>query len=431
MKNPLIFRRDDRLSVAECLYWKDLLYRSVKVGTEIAVAPPKTISRPDFEAAVRATLEPSGSFERLGRYGVFDVITEHAGIEIRVIGRQPYFSALHRQYSDILRVLLEIGARPRATCGLHFHLLTPGLGEPVPEIVLANVWNLTRRYAPELRFITSGGASREALTRHRMYCSHLEMVQHSPGALRLAQIQRLLKNSHSVPEHQNFLNLENLGFDAAGNILPFDVEFRFPDADLCPLAVTAKTFLFLALLLKAVDLSQYGVVHVGKIDEWRRKIALLELLNNNDGGLATSDTRAVTDEVIEELRNGAQELLDLLAPTFDRFEEDEPLEVLLTLAETPISLLRSAGYDWPAIETYLRSRSAHDAATGLDDLDRRLMKHVDLGEWDHSSDPAAWQWRAARELVVTPQELERRLARLNELRGVRWDARQGTMVFTR
>jgi len=264
-----------------------------------------------------------------------------------------------------------------------------------------------------------------------MYCSHLEMVKHSPGALRMAQIQQLLKNSHAVPEHQNFINLENLGFDAAGNILPFDVEFRFPDADLCSLSVTAKTFLFLTLLLKAVDLSQYGVIHVGKMDEWRHKIGLLEMLNNNDGDLATSDTRAVTDEVIEELRNGARELLDLLAPTFDRFEEDEPLEVLLTLAETPISLLRSAGYDWPDIETYLRSRIAHDAATGLDDIDRRLMKHVDLGEWDHYSDPSAWQWRAARELVVTPQELERRLARLDELRGVRWDARQGTMVFTR
>ena len=431
MKEPLIFRRDDVLSCEQALYWKDLLYRIVKVGTEIEVAPPKTIARPDFEAAVRATLEPSESFERLGRYGVFDVITEHAGIEIRVIGRQPYFSALRKQYSDILRILWASGARPRATCGLHFHLLTPGLGEPVPEIILANVWNLTRRYAPELRFITSGGTSRAALCRHSLYCSHLEMVQHSPGALRVAQIQQLLKNSRIVPEHQNFINLENLGFDAAGNILPFDVEFRFPDADLCPLAVTAKTFLFLTLLLKAVDLSQYGVIHVGRIQPWQRKKYLLDILNNNEGSLATSDTRAVTDEVIEELRNGARELLDLLAPTFDRFEEDEPLEVLLTLAETPISLLRSAGYDWPDIELYLQNRLNPDAATGLDEIDRRLMQHVDLGEWDHYADLAAWQWRAARELVVTPQELERRLARLNELRGLRWDARQGTMVFTR
>lgn len=431
MKNPLIFRRDDTLSAADCLYWKDLLYRTVKVGTEIEVAAPKAKPRPEFEVAVRERLEPSGSFERLGRYGVCDVVTEHAGIELRVIGRQPYFSALHKQYSAIVNILLEQGARPRSTCGLHFHLLTPGLGEPVPEIILANVWNLTRRYAPELRFITSAGHSREGLTRHRMYCSHLEMVKHSPGMLRMAQVQKLLKDSHAVPEHQNFLNLENVGFDEQGNVQLFDVEFRFPDAELCALSITAKTFLFLTLLLKAVDLSQYGVIHVGNMDEWRRKQELLVMLNNNDGELATSDTRTVTDEIIEELRGGTHELLDLLAPIFDRFEESEPLDVLLTLAETPISLLRSAGYDWPDIEIYLQGRLAPDEHTGLDEVDRRLMKHIDLGEWTHLADSAAWQWRAARELMVTPQELERRLARLHDLRGLRWDARQGTMIFTR
>ncbi len=430
MKDPILFRRDDTLSAADCRYWKDLLYRTVKVGTEVEVAPPKAVPRPTFETDVRAALEPSGSFDRLGRYGVFDVITEHAGIEVRVIGRQPYFSVLHKQYTSIFRILSEKGGRPRATCGLHYHLLTPGLAEPVPAIILANLWNLVRRYAPELRFITSGGSSRQALTRHRMYCSHLEMIQHSPGTISMAEIKQKLKDSRIVPEHQNFLNLENLGFDRSGNVMPFDVEFRFPDADLCPLSVTAKAFLFLALLLKSVDLSQYGVIHVGKIADWRRKIAFLELMNNNDGDLATSETSGVTDNVLEELRAGTRELLDLLAPTFDRFEEAEPLAVLLTLADSPVSLLRSAGYAWPDIETYLQSRLTPDEETGLDEIDRRLMKHIDLGEWGAYTDPASWQWQAARELFLTPQELERRLARLHDMRGLRWDARQGTMFFT-
>jgi hypothetical protein len=429
MKDPILFRRDDALSATDGRYWKDLLYRAVKVGIEVEVAPPKASPRPEFEADVRAALEPSGSFERLGHFGVFDVITEHAGIEVRVIGRQPYFSALHKQYTQIFRILNDKGGRPRATCGLHYHLLTPGLAEPVPEIILANLWNLVRRYAPELRFITSGGSSRDALTRHRMYCSHLEMAQHSPGNLRMIEIKHALKVSRIVPEHQNFFNLENIDFDQDGNITPFDLEFRFPDADLCPLSVTAKAFLFLALLLKAVDLSQYGVIHVGKIVDWRRKMTLLEMLNNNEGEVATSDTRAVTDEVIAELRLGTRELLDLLASMFDRFEEAEPLDVLLALSENPIGLLRSSGYDWPGIETYLQQRLAPDADTGLDELDRRLMKHIDLSEWIACADKAAWQWQAAHELVVTPQELERRLQRLDQLRGLRWDVRQGALVF--
>lgn len=407
-----------------------MLYRTTKIGTEVEVAPPKGVARADFESEIRTALEPSGNFEQLGHCGVFDVRPEHAGIEIRVIGRQPYFSPLHKQYLEITNLLLGKGARPRSTCGLHFHLLTPTLAEPVPEIILANLWNLVRRYSPELRFLTSAGASRDALCRHRMYCSHLEMIQHSPGTMKMAEIQAALKSSRIVPMHQNFFNLEHVEFDSAGNALPFHIEFRFPDAELSAISITAKTFLFLALLLKAVDLSQYGVIHVGKIVEWRRKTALLEMLNNNDGDLATSDTRAVTDAVLEELRGGSRELLDLLAPTFERFEESQPLDVLLTLAEMPISLLRSAGYDWLDLENYFRMRIKLGEDMQFDEMDKRLMQRIDLGEWSGLRDVTEWQWRAAYELVLTPQDLERRLTHLSAWRGLRWDERQGTMIFT-
>ncbi len=429
MKDPILFNRKDTLPPAGAGYWKDLLYRVSKVGAEIEVAPQKGVKRPIFEEAIRQDLAPSGSLERLGANGVLDVKTEHSGIEVRVIGRQPHFLALQRQYQTIMAVLKKHGARPRATCGLHFHLLTPGLAEPVPEIILANLWNLTRRYAPELKFMTGSGNKREALCRRRNHNSHLEMVRHTPGAMTMAQIQQKLKESRPVPEHQNFLNLEHLGFTKEGAILPFHLEFRFPDADLSPTSVTAKTFLFLAMLLKAVDLSQYGVIHVGKISPWRRKIELLNMLSNNNGNLATSDTRAVTDDIIEELRQGAYELLDLLAPLFDRFIDNPALDVLLTLAETPISLLRCAGYNWDEIESRLAQRAALDEV-GLDDTGRRLMQRIELGEWANQPSSDAWQWHAARELYLTPQDLERRLERLQSLRGLRWDERQGTMVFT-
>ena len=245
----------------------------------------------------------------------------------------------------------------------------------------------------------------------------------------MAEIHRLLKKSRRVPEHQNFLNLEHIGFTPTGQIHPFHLEFRFPDVDLSPTSVTAKTFLFLAMLLKAVDLSQYGVIHVGKIGPWRRKVALLNMINNNDGKLATSDTSTITDEIIEELRQGAYELLDLLIPTFERFSDNPALDVLLALAEHPISLLRCEGYGWDEIEAILASRAIINEIE-LDKINQRLMRSIELGEWTTLPSSEAWQWRAARELFLTPQELERRLEQLNALRGLRWDTRQGTMRFT-
>lgn len=434
MKDPIVLRRKDILLPDEACYWKDLFYRVVKIGSEVEAAPPKGVERPVFEARVRAALSPSGSLEQMGANGVLDVGTEHCGIEVRVIGRQPHFHSLQKQYKSILNVLLENGARTRPTCGLHFHLLTPGLAEATPEIILANLWNLTRRYAPELRFITSAGETREALCRRRNHTSHLEMVRHSPATLSMAEIQRLLRESRIVPEHQNFLNLEHLGFSEAG-ALPFHLEFRFPDADLSPTSVSAKTFLFLAMTLKAVDLSQYGVIHVGKIVPWRRKTYLLDLLNNNDGDLCASDTSQVSDAMIDELRQGCYELLDLLAPAFEWFHDgaylstNPALDVLLALAERPISLLRCAGYDWIEIENLLSSRARVDDL-GLDETDRRLMQRIELGEWVDIASTAAWQWQAARELCLTPQDLERRLEKLHTLRGLHWDTRRGGMAFS-
>ncbi len=429
MKDPILIRRKDTLTPTRAGYWKDLLYRVTTIGTELEVAPPKGCPRPEFEEAVHNQLTPSGSFEQLGKNGVLDVQTEHCGIEIRVIGRHPHFLALQQQYTNIINVLVANGARPRATCGLHFHLLTPGLAEPVPEIILANLWNLVRRYAPELKFITSSGDKREALCRRRNHNSHLEMVKLSPLNQTMAQIQETLNNSRPVPKHQNFFNLEHIGFASPDAILPFHLEFRFPDADISPTSISAKTFLFLAMLLKAVDLSQYGVIHVGKINPWRRKIKLLDMLSNNDGTLATSDTSAITDDIIEELRQGTYELLDLLGSTFERFADNPALDVLLALAEHPVSLLRCAGYTWDEIEHLLAQRATQDEI-GLDQTDHRLMQRIELGEWAQHPSPDAWQWYAARELYLTPQELEHRLKRLQNLRGLRWDTRQGTMVFT-
>ncbi|MBN1260241.1 MAG: hypothetical protein JXB35_06130 [Anaerolineae bacterium] len=436
MKEPILFRRQDTLSHEQAMYWKDLLYRTVKIGSELEFAVPKGIRKDDFFPQLVEILKPSKDLLQLGKYGVFNVVSEHCGIEIQVIGRQPYYPVLLEQYRSILQPLLEQGVRARPTCGLHFHVLTPGLAEPVPEIILANLWNLTRRYAPNLRFLTSAGDRYEALCRRRNYASHLELVRHTPGALPMRKIYETLRDSKQVPEHNNFLNLEHIRFTENDAVYPFHVEFRFPDADLSPTSVVAKNYLFLAMVLKAVEMSQYGIIHVGRIREWRRKIEILHWLSNNAGTLATSDTRNITPEVIEELRVGCRELLELLKPIFGRFvrasfegAEDHPaFEVLSLLAETPISLLRCNGRSWLEIEALMAQRATIKPGE-WDQNDRRLIRAIELAELTGRTEPEGWKWEIARALYLTPQELERRLERLDRWRGLKWDQKLGSMVF--
>lgn len=427
MKEPIFFQRDDTLTHDQALYWKDLLYRAVKIGTELEFALPKGKRKKEVLPPLTTALAPSQDLTKLGQYGVLDIISEHCGLEIQIIGRQPYYTALLKQYQSIFAHLPE-GIRARPTCGLHFHALTPGVGEDLPVIVLANLWNLVRRYAPELAFMTSGGASHAALRRRRNYNSHREMVKLSPVPHTMPKIQERLRESNLVPEHNNFFNLEHITFSPAGNVSNFHVEFRFPDADLSPTSIVAKTFLMLALVLKSVEMSRYGVIHVGRIRPWRRKIQLLDWLSNNDGPLATSDTRNVTPDVIEELRAGSRELLEMLKPLFDRWEGNASFEVLAHLAESPISLLRASGRTWPEIETLLAERAASDAL-GLDRTDHRLMQAIEVAQVTGAPSVEAWQWSVARELLLTPRELEERMARLDQVRGLRWDQQLGTMTF--
>ncbi len=435
MSSLLFLRRSDRLNADEALYWQDILYRTVKIGVEIEFALPKGLRKTSFMPGLVDALAPTRDLKVFGRHGVLDVVSEHCGVEIQVIGRQPFFPALRTQFSRILSLLPE-GIRARATCGQHYHVLTPGLSEPVPGIILANLWNLTRRYAPELRYLTSCGETRESMCRRRTHCSHLEMVRLSPGILSLPDIVRRLRSSQRVPEHQNFLNLEHVVFTEAENIQDLHYENRFPDADLCPTTIAAKSLLFLAMLLKSVELAQYGVLHVGRIVEWRRKIELLDMLSNNEGKLATSDTSDVSGAVIKELQVGSREFLDVLSGVFrkiGRISEElchphPAFAVLCRMAETPVSCLRSVGLGWRDCEKVFtpgcESRFRH-----IDDIDRRLFRMIDLGELMDEPDLASWQSRAAEQLLLTEDETKERLGRLGTWRELSWDDEHGTLMF--
>ncbi len=423
---PVFFRRPDALSEEQALYYKDLLLRTAKVGTEIEFALPKGVVAEDFVPRVEATLKPSRSLADLGDHGVLDVCKEHCGVEIRIIGRYPYWDALINQYRKIIGDLLPMGIRARATCGLHFHLLTIWSQQTIPEIILANVWNLVRRYAPYLKFITSGGATREGLCRRRQHNSHLEFVNQSPLNKSMREIQQSLKESDLVPFHQNFLNLENVLFDDDGSVAMFHLEFRFPDVDMCPTSIVAKTFLFQAIMLRAVECSKYGLIHAGKIDEQRRQKELLSNLSNNDGNLATSGTSMLTDSDLDELRAGCHGMLDFLRPVMMRFENPAEL-ILRALADEPNSLRQARGCGWADIERDL-GRAADEFSARLNSIDHKLVRLIDLGEISGRRNREDWINHAADALWLMRDDVERRLGRLAR-RQPTWDAGLGTFLF--
>ncbi|MDU9049011.1 MAG: hypothetical protein Q3M30_09170 [Candidatus Electrothrix sp. Rat3] len=424
---PDFLSRPDSLTLPDARYFQDLLYRAVKIGTELEFALPKGVLRQEFQPRIEEALQPSGDMNQLGELGVYDVISEHCGIEILVIGRHPHWDALLNQYNRIILPLLAEKIRMRPTCGLHFHILGTGLAEEVPEIILANLWNMARLFAPGLKFITSAGKNRQALCRRRQHNAHQEFMGLSPEQQSMAEIQDVLKKSMDVPEHQNFFNIEHVRFSASGNILNFHLEFRFPDGDLCPVSITAKTFLFMTMILKAVEVSKFGLLKVDNSSLLETNNRLMDMISNNNGKLATSDTTAVDDTTLEKYRNNANGLLFFLKSIFLLL--DNPAEpVLQQLAFEPISLRRSHGKSWEEIEDDLLSHIHPQPA--LDSSDYELIKIIELGLLPSIGNKNCWLEAAAQFLHLPKKEISKRLQGYKNRSPV-WQEELGSIVFLR
>ena len=423
--SPVFFRRDDCLTLAQARYYQDLLYRTVKVGTELEFAMPKGARREEFQPGIEKLLKPSKDMNRLGDLGVFDVVKEHCGIELQIIGRHPHWEALVSQYDQILSGLLDKKIRMKYTCGLHFHMIGIGLSESIPDIVLANLWNIQRKYAPGLKFLTSAGFRPDGLCRRRQHNAHYEFMRLSPANMKMVEIQKVLKDSLEVPEHQNFFNLEHAGFDENQDVFPFHIELRYPDGDLSAVSISAKTFLMLAMLLKAVEISKFGLLHVGKIHEWKRKKELMDLISNNDGTLAASDTSAVAGDVMEEFRTNARELLMFLKSIF--IVLDTPAELVLqALSERPISLRRIEKDDWREIDGQLRRLLNPGDISAAEDM--KLIKIIELGLIDRQEDYSQWVKLAAIKAGIPAKCFDMKLAALKYREPV-WHRELGRMVF--
>jgi hypothetical protein len=423
---PSFVPRPDSLTLPAARYFQDLLYRAVKIGTELEFALPKGVLREDFQPRIEKALQPSGDMNQLGELGVYDVIREHCGIEILVIGRHPHWDALLNQYNRIILPLLAEKIRMRPTCGLHFHILGTGLAEEVPEIILANLWNMARLFAPGLKFITSAGKNRQVLCRRRQHNAHQEFMRLSPEKQSMKEIQDVLKKSMDVPEHQNFFNIEHIRFGKSGSIASFHLEFRFPDGDLCPVSITAKTFLFMTMMLKAVEISKFGLLKVDN-SSLETNNRLMDMISNNDGKLATSDTSAIDETALGKYRNNAEGLLFFLKSIFLLL--DNPAEpVLQQLALEPISLRRDQGQSWEEIEDELLSHIHPQPA--LDSSDYEIIKIIELGLLPGIGNKDCWLEAAAQFLQLPINEISKRLQGYKNRSPV-WQEELGSIVFLR
>lgn len=339
--------------------------------------------------SLRDGLKPSGNYGSVGPTGVVNVTVDGSlsgdkGTEIITVGRRPDYYEFYNMSKKILDTCSAKGAYINERCSSHMHLLTSyydneegkGINElekPMPEIIVANFHQLCRRYQNAITWMTMALDKPNNMTRWEKFrisileISPITKCMHDVAALISSKSQKMANK-----EKYGWVNYNNMDF-IGNNINKFHVEMRVADSTMCPSYYAAIACLFYSLMIKAAEISRYGVLKIGD-EEWLKQATRLKeaILNGTGGydGSRVADTTHVLDysesyisQSIEML-NQLKGILIKIGPAYD---------VLMKLARQPVALRRIDGDKWGAIEDSL-SVNMKDS----DQIEFRLNEIIDL-----------------------------------------------------
>jgi len=363
---------------------------------------------------VREELCPTSSYGRYGKSGCHKVIQDGSllgdkGMEIVTIGRRVDFWEFYKMTKKIIDLAAANNAYVNELCSIHMHVLTSYYGQireerenddsipsdinelehPMPAIIAANFHQLCRKYQNAITWMSMGLDDPKHLTRWEKYrMSILSISPAASGFKEVVQKTAALGSKHKYA----WANYMFTRIDGDGDIDRFHVEMRVLDCLMSPTAVSAFACLFHALVLRAVELSRYGLLYTGKVQWAEKALALKDLIMNKsegwpektEGDGRKSDTGKLLDcmEILvaesNDLLNQVKHILSQTGPAY---------EVLSKLASTPIALLRCSNKSWEEIEAGLAvtKPALHD-----EEIAEAIDKYICLRLLNNCSSMSSW-----------------------------------------
>lgn len=325
--------------------------------------------------ACTTQFKPSGSYGVVSPSGVHNITTDGSllgkkGMEIITTGRRVDYWEFYEMSKSIIDTAVAKGGYINERCSIHMHGLagyygkvagmTPGSGsineleKSVPEIILANLHQLFRRYQNAITWMTSGLDNPAHLTRWEKF--RVSMLDVSAITQTMPKVlEEVVRNSGG--NKYGWANYKFCGFDSTGDVNRLHVEIRTMDAILAPSAIAAVACMYYALFIKAVELSRYGIMQFGSAERRKQANTVKNALLNNcvdwqegnkNGRFSdTSELHKYTSILVAEsfeLITQLKHILSSVGPAYD---------VLEKLAEAPCSIRRCEGKDWQTIEKEL------------------------------------------------------------------------------
>ena len=252
-------------------------------------------------------LKPNNTYGLVNESGVHSITTDGSllgkkGAEIITIGRRVDYWEFYKMSRNIINRAVSRGAYVNERCSIHMHLLASYYSKLVsasnpeksgvpskvsemeknmPEVILANFHQLVRRYQNAMTWMMMGLDDPAHMTRWEKF--RVSVLPISAILLSMMEVKEEV-SSQAGGNKYGWANYNNVEFASDGSITRFHVEMRAADGILCPSAVAALACMYYALMIKAVEISRFGVVEIGD-QAWLEQAQKVKatLLNNMKG----------------------------------------------------------------------------------------------------------------------------------------------------
>jgi hypothetical protein len=427
MFDYLLFNdRLGRLTTRDVEYWQMMFRKILKVGEEFEVQVPRNKSLSSVYDTFNNALNPSRSIHHHGEHGVKEVMEDGSvphGVEVVTVGKRFDWKTFYDMNQHIMDTFQQHDIYTSHHTGMHIHLLAgytnsdvTELERDVPEIILANFYQLHRIFAPELYWIASGGCNDYALTRYVLF--RRPPFDYSATNTPMSVIKEEMSEKYS--KYQMF-NMNHSRFRNR-TLSTFHVEIRHPDTHLSPAVSTALVALEVALLHKAIDLSQCGIISI-KQDEYDFKKTIFDKFVNFGTGDRESDSTDLEQDDIESLQLRTSALIRWLKGEIYNINP-VAYDILKKMSVTPSSLMRINGMSWSQIDEKLYTPRMIDR----ENVDK-LLEVVILQQITDCENEADWIGKVSDRLRLPVDKTNQLMRDISHERLVMFDEELGSYMF--
>ncbi len=391
-------------------------------------------------------LKPNQHYGKVSKSGVVQITTDGSlqgdkGVEIITIGRRIDYWEFFNMSKSIIDKSIKLGAYLNERTGSHMHVLASyqedshsnEMEKEMPEVILANFHQLCRRYQNAITWMTMALGDPNHMTRWEKF--RVSVLGISPVRKNMQAVRNDV-SSHSGGSDggkYGWVNYNKIKFcDNGDKITRFHIEMRAADSTLCPSWYAAIACMYYALVIKAVEISRYGLLKIGDEDWMIKAEKMKNIILNNCGDYSETNPRVSnTERVLDYKDYFIEESLDLvrqlkgillkLGPAYD---------VLSKIASRPVSLRLIEGGKWEDIERDLAVEisEAGQIEIIMDEIvDLRIIEDCKTSkEW--VSEVSKMLEKESKELAVTNGDIEKYIDVKTREGDLIWSDSIGSMI---